>query len=81
MDKDLGGRAYLVKKLGEHGLSRRRSLRVLNHMFREINRALARGEEVEFAGGRLLRVDPAKLSRSRYNEENWFAHWRLWTEA
>ena len=81
MDKDLGGRAYLVKKLWGTRLVATTLAAVLNHMFREINLALARGEEVEFVGGRLLRVDPAKLSRSRYNEENWFAHWRLWTEA
>lgn len=29
MNSDIGGRAYLIKKLGERGLSRRRSLRVL----------------------------------------------------
>ena len=54
MNSDIGGRAYLIKKLGERGLSRRRPLRVLNHIFREIRRALARGKEVEFAGGRLV---------------------------
>ena len=77
MDENLG-RAYLIEKLREHGLSRRRSLRVLNHIFREIDRALARGEEVEFAGGRLVKLDPAALSRSNYDEQNWPAHWPNW---
>jgi hypothetical protein len=79
MNANIGGRGFLIEQLGGHGLSRRRSLRVLNYMFKQIKRALARGEKVEFAGGRLLRVDPAKVNRSRYNEENWPAHWPLWT--
>jgi hypothetical protein len=79
MDGNLGGRAYLIAQLKERGLSRRRSLRVLNHIFREIEQALARGEEVEFAGGRLLRAAPWRLSRRWYNEEDWPADWPLWT--
>ena len=55
--KNLGGRSYLIAKLEERGLSRRRSLRVLNFLFKEMKQALARGEEVEFAGGKLQRVE------------------------
>ena len=78
MDENLG-REYLIGRFKKLGLSRRRTLRVLNVLFREINQALAGGEEVEFAGGRLLRMDPARVNRSRYDEENWPAHWPLWT--
>lgn len=53
MEPKVLGRAYLVKKLGERGLSRRDSVRVLNFLFSEMNLALARDEEVEFAGGKL----------------------------
>lgn len=34
-------------------MSRRDSLRVLNMLLRKMNKALARDEEVEFAGGKL----------------------------
>src|SRR5881392_768788 len=50
------GRAHLVKKLEEHGLSRRGAVRVLNVMFKEMKEALARGETVEFPWGKLERV-------------------------
>ncbi|WP_348263935.1 hypothetical protein P8935_05240 [Telmatobacter sp. DSM 110680] len=63
--KNLGGRKYLEKKLVEIGLSRRRSVQVLNLLFKAMNQALARDEAVEFAGGKLTRVK--KLSR----------HWEL----
>jgi len=76
MDENLG-RAYLIEQLKKHDYSRRRSLRVLNCLFREINEALARGEEVEFAGGRLVRVDPASVCRLDYVD--WPAHWPRWT--
>jgi hypothetical protein len=33
------GREYLVKKLGERGLSSRRSLRVPNFLFKEMKQA------------------------------------------
>jgi len=61
--KNLGGRAYLVAQLKKRGLSRRRSLRVLNFIFEEIRRALAQGEEVEFAGGKL------KQARKSFGEK------------
>ena len=46
-------------------MSRRDSVRVLNFIFEQMKQALARDEEVEFAGGKLTRVK--KLSR----------HWEL----
>jgi hypothetical protein len=55
----------LVQQLGERGTSRRDSVRVLNFIFEQVKQALARDEEVEFAGGKLTRVK--KLSR----------HWEL----
>jgi nucleoid DNA-binding protein len=54
--KNLGGRAYLVGKLMERGLSRRDAVRILNVIFREMGRALRRGEDMEFPFGRLKRV-------------------------
>ena len=51
--KNLGSRAYLVKKLGEIGVSRRRAVRILNVIFREMGLALRRGEYVEFPFGYL----------------------------
>ena len=77
MNSDIGGRAYLIKKLGERGLSRRRSLRVLNHIFREIRRALARGEEVEFAGGRLVVTERDGVRG--YLGADYPANWDYWT--
>jgi Bacterial DNA-binding protein len=50
------GRAYLVKKLRERGLSRRDAVRILNTIFVEMSKALKRGWEVEFPFGKLKRV-------------------------
>lgn len=47
------GREFLVYKLRERGLSRRDALRILNFVFREMSKALARDEEVEFPFGKL----------------------------
>lgn len=51
--RNLGGRAYLKSKLGERGLSRRRSVSILNNVFEEMGLALRRGEWVEFPFGYL----------------------------
>jgi len=50
------GRAYLVKELQKRGVSRRWAVRILDLVFHEMGQALKRGEEVEFALGRLKRV-------------------------
>jgi hypothetical protein len=50
------GRAYLVSKLRERGLSRRGALRVLNVIFEEMSKELSRGRSVEFPYGKLHRV-------------------------
>jgi len=50
------GRAYLVGKLRELGLSRRDAVRTLNFVFDEMTQALRRGEKVEFPFGTLLQV-------------------------
>ena len=50
------GRAYLVSKLQERGVSRRMAVRILNLIFAEMSKALQRGREVEFPFGRLKRV-------------------------
>jgi len=50
------GRGFLVRKLREHGMSRRGAVLVLNGIFKEMRAALARGEEVEFPFGKLERV-------------------------
>jgi len=54
--KNLGGQKYLEKELVERGLSRRRSVQVLNLLLKEMKRALARDEAVVFAGGKLARA-------------------------
>ena len=53
MSRNLGGRGYLVAKLGEQGFSRRRAVRILNVVFRQMGLALRRGEFVEFPFGYL----------------------------
>jgi len=50
------GRAYLVGKLRERGLSRRDAVRILNVVLDEMAQALRRREIVEFPFGSLLRV-------------------------
>jgi nucleoid DNA-binding protein len=48
--------AYLVGKLREHGLSRRDAVRILNAIFDEMSKALARDEPVEFPFGVLVKL-------------------------
>jgi len=63
--KSLGGRAYLVGKLmKELGLSRRQSVAVLSVILERMIEGLRRGEDVEFAGGKLQRVE-------RYFSKSW----------
>ncbi len=50
------GRAYLVAKLRERGLSKRDAVRILNQVFSLMKAALRRGEDVESPFG-FLRVD------------------------
>ena len=50
------GRAYLVGKLRERGLSRRDAVRILNAGFDEMIKALQRGKDVEYPFGSLVRV-------------------------
>src|ERR1035437_7210815 len=61
------GRAYLVEKLRERGLSRRDSVRVVKFVFDEMARALKRGESVEFPLGALRRV-----RHQRSKKRGWF---------
>ena len=49
-------KGYIVRKLCERGLSRRRSVQILNSILDEVTAALARGEDVEFPFGSLQRV-------------------------
>jgi ribosomal protein L21E len=49
-------KGYIVRKLRERGLSRRRSVQILNFILDEVAAALARGEDVEFPFGSLKRV-------------------------
>ena len=50
------GRAYLVGKLQDQGLSRRQSVAVVNVILGRMIHALRRGWEVEFPFGKLTRV-------------------------
>ena len=61
--RNLRGRAYLVGKLREWGLSRRQAVRILNAILAEMKKALRRGREVEFPFGKLKRV------RRHFSEE------------
>jgi hypothetical protein len=47
---------YIIRKLCERGLSRRRSVQILNFILDEAAAALARGEDVEYPFGSLKRV-------------------------
>ncbi|HUD54173.1 MAG TPA: hypothetical protein VMR02_03025 [Terracidiphilus sp.] len=49
-------KGYIVRKLRERGLSRRRSVQLLNFILDEVAAALAHGEDVEFPFGSLKRV-------------------------
>jgi nucleoid DNA-binding protein len=55
-------KGYVVRKLQERGLSRRRSVQVLNFILDEVAAALARGEDMEFPFGSLKRAHhPRKM--------------------
>jgi len=49
-------KGYIIRKLCKRGLSRRRSVQILNSILDEVAAALARGEDVEFPFGSLQRV-------------------------
>ena len=49
-------KVYIIRKLCERGLSRRRSVQILDSILDEVAAALARGEDVEFPFGSLHRV-------------------------
>ena len=49
-------KGYIIRKLCKRGLSRRRSVQILNSILDEVAAALARGEEVESPFGSLQRV-------------------------
>jgi nucleoid DNA-binding protein len=61
------GRAYLIDKLRERGLSRRDSARIVRFVFDEMTKALKRGESVEFPLGTLRRVH-----HQRPKKRGWF---------
>jgi hypothetical protein len=67
------GRAYLVAELAKHGVSRRLALRILNLIFREMGKALARGEKVPFPGGKLMRT-PRHFSKYWDMVDDWPAN-------
>lgn len=50
------GRAYLVEKLRERGLSKRDSVRIVNFIFAAMAKTLKRGGVVPFPFGNLKRV-------------------------
>src|ERR1700757_3208342 len=76
--KNLGGRAYLISKLQERGLSRRGALRVLNGIFEAMKAELARGRAVEFPLGKLKRKK--KRFGQRWDDyDDWPANRRRYT--
>ena len=60
-------KGYIVRKLQERGLSRRRSVQILDFILDEVAAALARGEYVEFPFGSLRRVH-----HSHKKKDGWF---------
>src|ERR1017187_8087070 len=60
-------KGYIVRKLQERGLSRRRSVQILDFILDEVAAALARGEYVEFPFGSLRRVH-----HSHKKTDGWF---------
>jgi hypothetical protein len=60
-------KGYIVRKLRERGLSRRRSVQLLNFILDEVAAALARGEDVEFPFGSLQR-----LHHPHEKKDGWF---------
>jgi hypothetical protein len=71
--KNVGGRELLTRNLMKRGMSRRDAVRTINFIFKELKRALARNEEVEFAGGRLVRVRKS-FGKSWDEDDDWPAH-------
>ena len=60
----MAGQGYLISKLRDAGLSHRRAVRILNAVLDAMKEALQRGEEVEFAWGKLRR-------RRLWRREHW----------
>jgi hypothetical protein len=60
-------KGYIIRKLCERGLSRRRSVQILNSILDEVAAALARAEDVEFPFGSLQRVH-----HSHKKMDGWF---------
>jgi hypothetical protein len=60
-------KGYIVRNLRERGVSRRRSVQLLNFILDEVAAALTRGEEMEFPFGSLKRVlYPHKKQQGRF---------------
>ena len=77
-NQSLGGRAYLVKKLMSGGFSRRKSVAVVSVILERMIEGLRRGEEVEFAGGKLHRVE-RHFSKSWDFVDDWPANRQPYT--
>ena len=78
MNRSLGGRGYLVEKLGERGLSRRQAVRILNFILNEMKKTLRRGGSVEFPLGKLVRVR-RHFSKHWDNVDDWPANRQRYT--
>lgn len=78
--KNIGGRGYLVRKLGERGLSRRQAVHILNAIFAEMKKTLRRGGSVEFPFGKLVRVR-RHFSKYWNGVDDWPAHQQPYTVA
>ena len=60
-------KGYIVRKLRERGLFRRRAVQLLNSILDEVGAALARGDDVEFPFGSLKNV-----RHPRKKTDGWF---------
>jgi hypothetical protein len=76
--QNLGGRAYLVQKLEERGVSRRRAVAVVNAILECMIKALRRGEDVKFPFGKLTRVRK-RFGASWDDYDDWPAHRQPYT--
>jgi hypothetical protein len=71
--KNLGGRAYLVKKLRARGLSRRKAVAVVNAILEAVTKKLLDGKTVKFPFGSLRRTR-RHFSKEWDAVDDWPAH-------
>jgi hypothetical protein len=64
-------KGYIARKLRERGLSRRRSVQLVDFILDEVSAALACGEDVEFPFGSLQRAHHRILNTFKIADAHW----------